>query len=206
MVRLLLCLLASGLLCEAVAAAKPKPKAKKQGTEITLNVLPFPMAPSEGVFLDVRDAGNDVSSGHSANTTWTGDVVIKNSKKRDKSLEIVVRNSGGEAKSATLQWFFVSLGAADGEKQIFDRGTKDLELAPTSSQSNTVTSKELQSTQISRNGEAQAKGRKIYGWIVRLLDDDDKVIAQKCSDGMLEAVTRDAAKLQKLQSPRGLSN
>jgi hypothetical protein len=189
------------------ASAKPKPTKKKPaGDAITLTVLPFGTPAGGGLFLDVGDAGGEYHSGRTSGTDWAGNTKVTNTMRRDKSLDIVVRNRSSTAQPATVEWFFVSTAADGGQKQIFDRGSKEFQLAPSTSVNHPVTSKELQSVQISRNSEAHAKGRKINGWIVRLLDQEDQVVAQKCSDAVIEAITHDATKLQKLHSSRGLSD
>jgi hypothetical protein len=135
------------------------------------------------------------------------------------TVEMRARNMGTVPADAHFDWFFYARDLQSKTQYIWDRGQRDLSLAPGAEQKEMLASTELfqsttkrtqsvpqqntfgQTTGYTLQGSAQSSGARPYGWVVRLWS-GDRLLMVRASSNDLETIARNITLLPKLQDPK----
>jgi hypothetical protein len=195
-----------GWLVLAAALATVSPS-QAQSTALPPSANAHGSLTMEASVTSTGGASNAKSGLHTSAGAVTGDFTTQDfSQKQDQNealgLAVEVRNLGGAADSATVDWYFFARSVKKGEGQyIFDHGTKPVQLTagggaqiPVQSASlhNTIEKKLHLSNDPNSNPSASVhkSGAVVTGWIVRLVADGKPLIV-KASAPSLEELGRD---------------
>jgi len=153
-------------------------------------------AASKSVFIDaVESAGDSKTINH-----WRyGDGSYNKTKVATRELAITVRNMAAVPGQFTIEYFFVGKPANGTRRFLYDKGTKDVTLAPSAFQKVSVESKELTSNAVRDYyyyGYSYKSGDKPDGWIIRAKVGDE-IVRVKTSSPQLDQLAGDKDEFEK---------
>ena len=152
-----------------------------------------PVALSRSVFLDgVESVGDSKTTNHWR--TYSGSYSKTKTSSRD--LTITVRNMSSSPGQFSIEWYFVGKPVNGTSRFLYDKGERQVTLAPSAFDKFVVESKELSSRNVRDNGYyyyyygySYKSGDRPDGWIIRAKV-GDQVIRTKTSNAQLEQLVK----------------
>ena len=154
-------------------------------------------ASSKSVFIDAVESTGDSKT---INNWRYSDGSYNKTKVATRELNITVRNMAALPGQFTIEWFFVGKPATGTRRFLYDKGERNVTLAPNAFDKVSVESKELTSNTIRDTfytGYSYKSGDKPDGWIVRAKVGDE-IVRVKTSSPQLEQLHSNKDEFDKL--------
>ncbi len=161
---------------------------------------PAPATPKpnySSVRLDAKGTGNGSHTTHNWESGWGS---YQREYDKQSAVEALVGTSGRTEVAVKIDWIFVGKTLYKNKRIAIGHGTKAVTITPGPDQHVPLTSGEIHSTDNNyvALGERTVSGSKIEGWIIRLLDNDGRLIAAKASADYLDKIARDPKAIEEL--------
>lgn len=153
-------------------------------------------ATSKSVFLDAVESAGDSKT---TNNWRTYDGSYSKTRVASRELAITIRNMSAIPGKFTIEWYFVGKPAGGTRRFLYDKGTRDVTLAPSAYEKITVESKDLTSNSVRDYywyGYSYKSGDRPDGWILRAKVGDE-VVRVKASSPQLEQLEKNKAEFER---------
>ncbi len=151
---------------------------------------------SKSVFIDASESTGDSKT---TNNWRYSDGSYSKTKVATRELNITVRNMSALPGQFTVEWFFVGKPSSGTRRFLYDKGQRNVTLAPSAFEKISVESKELTSNSVRDYyyyGYSYKSGDKPDGWIIRAKVGDE-VVRVKTSSPQLDQLESNKAEFER---------
>jgi len=168
---------------------------------LSFGVLPNEAAaqliPKSSLSLDVK-AVAQASGARTSDQSWYY-------QRRDYSgsfvLQVDIHNLSKESVACEVEWFFTAKPMRGGKAYVFDKGSKQIEIAGGQWNKEQVASEVVEGTKVRDYYYQSERGSKKDGWIVRVKE-NGQITRVRASSTTLEAIAKNPAQMEQLLAVR----